>query len=138
MLALRHDVQISERHLKRILKWLKLARRRYSNIDRVIAFIQTELQRSGRLHGYRMMCRPRFSGQKGRCRLILRVLGPDGVAARLSRRLERRTYTVPRPNFIWHIDGYNKLNTFGLCISGCIDGFSRKKNHLAECEQHEQ
>ena len=57
------------------------------------------------------------------------MLDPDGVAARLSRRLERRTYmyTVPRPNFIWHIDGYNKLNTFELCISGCIDGFSRKK-----------
>ena len=53
------------------------------------------------------------------------MLDPDGVAARLSRRLERRTYTVPGPNFIWHIDGYDKLNTFGLCISGSIDGFSR-------------
>ena len=60
LLALKHDVQISERHLKRILKWLNLARKRYSNIGRVIAFIQTELQGSGRLHGYRMMCRPRF------------------------------------------------------------------------------
>ena len=48
------------------------------------------------------MCRPLFSGH----RLILRELDPDGMAARLSRRLEGRTYTVPGPNFIWHIDGY--------------------------------
>ena len=68
------------------------------------------------------MCRPLFSGH----RLILRELDPNGVAARLSRRLERRTYTVPGPNSIWHIDGYDKLKPFGLCISGCIDGFSRK------------
>ena len=41
-------------------------------------------------------------------------------------RLERRSYSVPGPNFILHIDGYDKLKPFGLCISGCIDGFSRK------------
>ena len=47
-------------------------------------------------------------------RLIFRELDPDGVAARLSRRLERRTYTVPCPNFIWHLDGYDKLRLFDL------------------------
>ena len=26
----------------------------------------------------------------------------------------------------WHIDGYDKLKPYGICISGCIDGFSRK------------
>jgi len=30
------------------------------------------------------------------------------------------------PNFIWHLDGYDKLKRFGFCIHGCIDGFSRK------------
>ena len=49
------------------------------------------------------------------------------MAARLSRRLERLTYTVPGPYFIWHIDGCDKLKSFGLCISGCIDRFSKKK-----------
>ena len=72
-------------------------------------------------------------------RLIFREHDPDGVAARLSRRLERRTstYTVPGPYLIWHIDGYDKLKPFGLCISGRIDGFS-KKNHLAESIQYKQ
>ena len=26
------------------------------------------------------------------------------------------------PNYIWHIDGYDKLSPFGLTIHGCIDG----------------
>ncbi|KAL7374928.1 hypothetical protein ABVT39_009216 [Epinephelus coioides] len=30
------------------------------------------------------------------------------------------------PNYIWHVDGYDKLKPFGLALSGCIDGFSRK------------
>ena len=45
-------------------------------------------------------------------RLIFRELDPDGVAARLSRRLERRTYTVLGPNFIWHLNRYVKLRLF--------------------------
>lgn len=27
---------------------------------------------------------------------------------------------------MWHLDGYDQLKSFGLCIRGCIDGFSRK------------
>ena len=32
---------------------------------------------------------------------------------------------MPRPNFTWHIDGYDKVEPFGFCIHGCADGFSR-------------
>jgi len=27
------------------------------------------------------------------------------------------------PNYLWHVDGYDKLKPFGMAISGCIDGF---------------
>ena len=30
------------------------------------------------------------------------------------------------PNFLWHIDGYDKLKPFGFAIHGCIDGYSRR------------
>uniref|UniRef100_W5MTV9 Integrase catalytic domain-containing protein n=1 Tax=Lepisosteus oculatus TaxID=7918 RepID=W5MTV9_LEPOC len=30
------------------------------------------------------------------------------------------------PNNVWHIDGYDKLKPYGICINGCIDGFLRK------------
>ena len=38
----------------------------------------------------------------------------------------RRSYYAPGPNFIWHIDGYDKLKPYGLCIHGCICGYSRR------------
>lgn len=38
----------------------------------------------------------------------------------------RRTYFSKGPGFTFHFDGYDKLKPFGLCISGCIDGYSRK------------
>ena len=30
-----------------------------------------------------------------------------------------------RPNWVWHLGGYNKLKPFGFEIHGCIDGYSR-------------
>ena len=29
------------------------------------------------------------------------------------------------PNFVWHLDGHDKLKPFGFSIHYCIDGFSR-------------
>lgn len=130
ILATKHDIFISERHLKQKFKDLVLVHRRYCDVAQVITFIQSELQGSGRLHGYRMMhlkCLAHgLSVRKEDVRLILRELDPEGVGIRLTRRLVRRSYSAPGPNFIWHVDGYDKLKPFGLCISGCIDGFSRK------------
>ena len=39
--------------------------------------------------------------------------------------ITRRTYSVPGPNSLWHIDGHHSLINWGLVIHGHIDGFSR-------------
>ena len=44
---------------------------------------------------------------------------------RLKKRLRRRQYFAKGPDFLWHLDSYDKLKRYGLCINGCIDGFSR-------------
>ena len=59
-------------------------------------------------------------------RLILSHLDPDGVQIRRQRRLRWRLYSVLGPNYLWHIDGWDKLKQFGFCIHGCIDGYSRR------------
>ena len=59
-------------------------------------------------------------------RLALRIIDPDGVAQRLSRRLRRRQYKARGPNCLWHIDGYDKRKPFGFWVHGCIDGFSHR------------
>ena len=42
----------------------------------------------------------------------------------------RRTYAVPGPNFLWHIDGHHKLIRWRLVVHGGIDGFSRLVTYL--------
>jgi hypothetical protein len=59
-------------------------------------------------------------------RKILNFIDPDGVRIRRQRRLRRRQYFTRGPNDLWHIDGWDKLKEFGLCVYGCIDGYSRK------------
>ncbi|CAG9825749.1 unnamed protein product [Phaedon cochleariae] len=53
-------------------------------------------------------------------------LRTTGVDFRTRRRLRRRQYKNKGPNFLWHMDCYDKLKPYGICISRCIDGFSRK------------
>ncbi|XP_055063376.1 uncharacterized protein [Misgurnus anguillicaudatus] len=131
LLASRHHYMVSIRHLKRILKSCNLFRRKgYSDLDQAITFIHEQLQTSGQLHGYRWMyTKCKESGiniRKEDVRLILRELDPRGVDLRVRRRLRRRNYFAKGPNYIWHLDSYDKLKPFGICINGCIDGFSRK------------
>lgn len=56
----------------------------------------------------------------------MRLLDPQGTELRKANRLVRRQYKCPGPNFVWHIDGFDKLKPFGFCIHGAIDGYSRK------------
>ena len=48
------------------------------------------------------------------------------MSIRRQHRLIRRQYHVPAPNYLWHIDGYDMLKPYGLCIHGCVNGQSRK------------
>ncbi|KAF5273549.1 hypothetical protein FQR65_LT17130 [Abscondita terminalis] len=58
-------------------------------------------------------------------RELLSYLDPHGVEVRKRKRLQRRKYSNKGPNYLWHIDSYDKLKPFGICINGCIDGFYR-------------
>lgn len=130
-LACNDGIVISQRHLRRILRKLDLKRRiDLSDILEVAAFIEEQLQGSGQLYGYRWMhfkcIQEGYVVTQNIVRALLLLLDPDGVAARRGRRLTRRRYINDGPNHTWHIDGYDKLKPYGLCIDACIDGFSRK------------
>jgi len=57
---------------------------------------------------------------------LLKIPDPEGIDLRRKRRLIRREYYSRGPNYLWHLDSYDKLKPYGLCINGCIDGFSRR------------
>lgn len=129
-LASQHGFVLSLRHLKRILRENGLQRRNYSDLGTTIDFIRSQLNTSSRLHGYRWMhakCLEHGIRAKTEdVRIILQLLDPESVVQRRRRRLQRRQYFSKGPNFIWHVDSYDKLKPFGICINGCIDGFSRR------------
>lgn len=59
-------------------------------------------------------------------RLVLVALDSNGVRERARHKLRRRQCLSKGPNFIWHIDGYDKVKPFGFYIHGAIDGYSRR------------
>ena len=54
--------------------------------------------------------------------VLLALMDPAGSSIRRSRRLNRRMYLNKGPNYLWHVDGYDKLKPYGIAIHGCIDG----------------
>ena len=130
MLVFKHNIVISSRHLKRILRSCNLYRRKYySNLYDVMRYIEKELTHSGRLHVYKWLHKKCIQQglvvKQQTVRHILLDLDPVGVMLRKKHRLRRRLYRCGGPNRVWHIDSYDKLKPFGICINGCIDGYSR-------------
>lgn len=56
----------------------------------------------------------------------MRELDPEGVELRKRNCLRRRKYYSRGPNWVWHIDGYDKLKPYWFSIHGAIDGYSRR------------
>lgn len=130
-LSVQHGIILSVRHLIRILHSRNLTRRKnQTDFNIVVDFIMEEQRQSGIMHGYRWMhqkCKERgIRVWKEDVRLLMSLLDPESVALRRRHRLFRRMYHARGPNYLWHLDSYDKLRPYGICINGCIDGFSRK------------
>ena len=131
VLLLLHGIQLSVRQLHRILRKHNLLRRNYSSpFNSVIDFIRTNLLGSGASIGYRQMHQRcilnGLSVTRKNVATVVKTLDPEGVEFRQKRRLRRRMYYSNGPNWVWHIDGYDKLKPYGFPIHGAVDGFSRR------------
>ena len=74
----------------------------------------------------RLVVDHKLSVSKEFVRNALRIMDLEGVQKCSRHRLQRRQYHAKGPNFIWHLDGYDKLKPYGFCIHNCNDVFSRK------------
>ena len=127
-----YNIEYSYRTLKRRCKLYGLGRRHFDdhNFATALERIQVLLEGPHQSSGYRMIWHqlrnegihvPRHFVQSA-----LREIDPEGTELRKARRLVRRTYINPGPNYAWHLDGYDKLKPYGFPIHGAIDGYSRK------------
>ena len=67
-----------------------------------------------------------FFIQRQRIRASLNRVDPRHTVLRWGALVSRRSYHVPWPNSLWHIDGHHSLIRWQFVIHGCIDGKSRK------------
>lgn len=130
ILAQGFGIVISIRTLKRITHNLQLYRRNnQSDILDVAQFVLKECEGPGQHVGYRWLhakcIEQGFTVTQDTVRILQSLIDPEGVSLRQRKKLRRRKYTNFGPNSVWHIDGYDKLKPYGICIHGCIDGFSR-------------
>lgn len=120
-LSTNHNIEISLRHLNRILRSLNLFRRHnHIEPEEALNRISEQLRGSASCFGYRLMHQKlRSDGinvDRETVRLALKELDPEGVTSRTNKRFKRRKYVCRGPNSTWHLDGYDKLKPFGLAI----------------------
>ena len=130
LLAHSQRVVLSASTLKRKMKSLGLFRRKnHSDLLEVALYILKQQETSGALHGYRWMhlkcVQSGLKVPRDTVYQLMHVLDPDGIKSRLRKRLVRRRYSSLGPNFVWHVDSYDKLKPYGIAINGCVDGYSR-------------
>ena len=135
MLEKQHNVIMNQRTLKRRLKDYGLKRRETVDEElkeRVRDLIVQEICTGpDSLSGYRTMwhalrLRHQINVPWRLVESLLRGVDPRGVEHRKSRCLQRRMYVSPGPNFCWHVDGYDKLTSYGYSIHSCVDCFSQR------------
>ncbi|CAI6356893.1 unnamed protein product [Macrosiphum euphorbiae] len=104
-------------------------RKQFTPIETVRLYIKNIVNTSNQLNGYKwvhLKCiRQVFTVTQETIRHLLLEVDPEGVVFTSKKRLRRRVYSNPGPNYLWHTDVYDKLTPYGISISGCIDGFSR-------------
>ena len=117
-LAFNHRLIISLRTLKKRLRGQRLFRRKYlTDILDVASFILEQLRESGNMHGYTWMHLKCLQAgrvvQRDTVYAIMKILDPEGLQIRRRGRLRRREYFARGPNYLWHLDSYDKLKHLG-------------------------
>lgn len=116
--------------MQHLRKWNSNKRIYWSSLDDVFKALKDELIGSGQQLGYKFIWQRLKFKQKLRVKhkTVLRIVclvDGEGVAVRKAKCFHRRQYYCPEPNFVWHLDGFDKLKPFGFAIHGWIDGYSR-------------
>jgi hypothetical protein len=128
---------ISSRGLHRIRLEMGLFRRSNSEQQenaayRARLFFQQEQQRSTILQSYGRGYLYTYMRQNYHCisRTLLydvyREFAPENLRERFGKpHILRQPFRVPGPDWIWSIDGHDKLKEWGIEIYGAIDAYSR-------------
>ena len=91
----------------------------------IIAFMSTNNQIGEKHLLGHLLGEHHYAPNREHLRRIIRELYPGGRELRQHAVCKRRVYDAIRPKRIMHYDGYEKLVSWGIYITGAIDGYSR-------------
>ena len=63
--------------------------------------------------------------QRNKVREAIHAVDPEGVGEWSQKPIRRQVYSVPFPNYVWHIDRNHKLVRWRLVVHHGIDGYGR-------------
>lgn len=118
-----HGISISLRTLKRRLNAYGLKKKEHVvDVARVRELVKDEMAHAGAQSGYRSIWHAlrhvhNIHPPRQLVADILRELDPEASLARRSRRLSRRKYLSPGPNYCWHVDGKFNFYIYFIEIS---------------------
>jgi hypothetical protein len=112
---------------------VRTAEEQRDRINNALEFLHEDLQRSNAILGFSKGLLYQYVRQQARIivsqrRLydFYRAAFPDEVAGRRDGNFRQRgDFRVTGPNFLWSLDGYEKLRKVGFQIYACIDAYSR-------------
>ena len=102
-----------------------------SELDGLIRRVKEQHPNNGEIMIGRYLMAEGICVPRSRLRASIHRVDPVGIEERRKCAVRRRIYTVPYPNYIWHIDWNHKLIHWKFVIHGSIDGYSRLIPYLA-------
>jgi hypothetical protein len=119
-----------------ILSYAKFCKLKQSNLFTSYFFkVKFELLLQGQIRSYgrrqlitHLARKYGFRPQGRHVRTALKTLDSHAIEFRRPgmKRRRRENYIVNGPDWLWCLDGHEKISHFGIDIYGCIDGYSRK------------
>ena len=122
-----HGIKVSLCALYRFLRRVNsYSKGKQSVLLDIVAFIQHELESSSSCTGYRAMHQRCIKNGLMVSRVIVAQIMKHHDPIVNSRRrgtLRRRFFYSRGPNWVWYLDGYDKLKPYDFEIHGCMHGW---------------
>lgn len=130
-------LNISRATLWRRMKELNIPINKYTEIsddelDERVREIQSDSPSIGVIMMLGYLASQGLTIQRQRVRESIWRINPLRIANRWRQVITRRSYSVPGPNSLWHVDSHHSLIRWRFVIHGAIDGYSRMVPYL-EC-----
>ena len=121
---------VSRHTLYRRLQEFNIDTNKFTNtsepeLDQVVKEVRTEHPNTGEVILQGLLMHKNIKVPRERLRSAIHRVDHINTVSRQSSVINRRVYSAPHPNYVWHIDGNHKLIRWRLVIHAGVDGFSR-------------